>query len=75
MQRRTARSVQATKTVGKAFDALVKHFAPTGHYFADWCGKRPFSLSVSGAQIMHACAKKNLFHKKSVVISSAVVLA
>ena len=49
------------------FNARVKHVSPKGdyfttkgHYFAHWCEKRPFSLSVNGAQMMvlHACVKK-----------------
>ena len=53
-----------------AFYALLKHvspkgdyFTPKGHYFAHWCERRPFSLSVNGAQprVLHACVKKNKF--------------
>ena len=49
------------------FYALLKHvaskgdyFTPKGHFFAHWCEKRPFSLSVNGAQtrVLHACVKK-----------------
>ena len=69
--------VKATETVYQAFYALVKHFTPTsdyftpkghycapyGHYFAHWCGKRPFSLFVNGAQmrVLHVCVKKTFF--------------
>ena len=61
------------------FYALLKHvapkgdyftlkghfFAPQGHYFAHWCEKRPFSLSVNGAQtkVLHACVKKKHFRQ------------
>ena len=53
-----------------SFYALLKHvlpkgdyFTPKGHYFAHWCEKRPFSLSVNGAQtmVLHACVKKKFF--------------
>ena len=53
------------------FYALLKHvspkgdyFTPKGHYFAHWCEKRPFSLSVNDAQIrvLHACVKKKTFY-------------
>ena len=49
------------------FYALLKHvspkgdyFTPKGDFFAHWCEKRPFSLSVNGAQtrVLHACVKK-----------------
>ena len=36
-------SVKATETVCRAFCVLV-HFAPKGHYFAQWCGKRLSSV-------------------------------
>ena len=64
------------------FYALLKHvspkgdyftpkgyfFAPWGHYYAHWCEKRPFSLSVNGAQmrVLHACVKKKNFGNKIV---------
>ena len=60
------------------FYALLKHvspkgdyFTPKGHFFAPWCEKRPFSLSVNGAQtrVLHACVKKNVVrHYKLSVI-------
>ena len=49
------------------FYTLLKHVSPEGHffallghYFAHWYEKRPFSLSVNGAQtrVVHACVKK-----------------
>ena len=49
------------------FYALLKHvspkgdyFTPKGHFFAHWCEKMPFSLSVNRAQtrVLHACVKK-----------------
>ena len=45
------------------FYALLKHVSPKGDYFAHWCKKRPFSLSVNGAQtrVLHACVKKKIF--------------
>ena len=55
------------------FYALLKHvsskgdyFAPKGHYFAHWCEKRSFALSVNGAQtrVLHACVKKTNFGVK-----------
>ena len=57
---RYKRPKRTTETVGKAFCALLKHFAPNGHYFAHWCGNRQFSLSAKGAQTrgLHACVKK-----------------
>ena len=55
--------VKTMETVCRAFYALVKHLTPEGHYFAHWCGKRPFSLSANGVQtrVLHACIKKNIF--------------
>ena len=46
-----------------AFDALVQHFTPKGHYFAHWFGMRTFSLRVNGAKtrVLHACVKKRMF--------------
>ena len=37
------------------------YFTPKGHFFAHWCEKRPFSLSVNGAQtrVLHTCVKKS----------------
>ena len=36
---------------------VEKYPTRKGHYFAHWCWKRPFSLSVNGAQtrVLHAC--------------------
>ena len=45
---------------GDYFTPKGHFFARQGHYFANWCEKRPFSLSVNGAQtrVLHACVKK-----------------
>ena len=47
---------------GDYFTPKDHFFAPYGYYFAHWCEKRPFSLSVNGAQtrVLHACVKKNI---------------
>ena len=59
------------ENVCQAFYALVKYvspkrdyFTPKGHYFAHWCKKRPFSLSVNGSQtrVLHACVKKKVVY-------------
>ena len=48
---------------GDYFTPKGHFFVPYGHYFVHWCEKRPFSLSVNGAQtrVLHACVKKKIF--------------
>ena len=67
----------------KAFYALAKHltpkgdyFAPKGHYFEHWCGKRPLLLSLNGAQtrVLHACLENKIFIGGSKSIKKIILL-
>ena len=56
-------TVKATETVCQAFYHIlhsIKTRFTQGPFFAHWCEKRPFSLSVNDAQtrVLHACVKK-----------------